>query len=181
MVSAPAAAQRPSGTSELELSGQFVLRPGGAERVLTAGDVDGDGREDAAVVEEDGSVVRVLLADAGTPGLRGFRITGADVDDDVPLRAGAAGDVNGDGLGDLVVPGADTDTGSGGLHVVLGRRTPRDADLSRPEQRDLTLRGADGDTPAAAAGDVNGDGIGDLLLGPPEDYDEDFEVEGGER
>ena len=167
--------------SELELSGQFVLRAGAAERVLVTGDVDGDGREDAAVVEEHGTAVRVLLADPGTPGLRGFRIRGAAVDDDVPVHAGAAGDVNGDGLADLLVPSAYTSTGSGGLHVVFGRRAPRDVNLARPEQRDLTLRGADGDTPVSAAGDVNGDGIGDLLLGPSEGYGEERRLDEPER
>ena len=174
LVVAPAAAQQPrvTGTAEIETSASFGLRAlEDADRVSTLGDVDGDGRRDAAIADEQAEVARIVLAGDGPVGLRGFRIRGAEAAD---LTDGVydAGDLNGDGLADIAVttdvPGDGVDI----LAIVFGRRDPRDVDLGRPEQRDVTLRGADDEPRAAAAGDVNGDGIGDLIVGSGDTGDE---------
>jgi Ca2+-binding RTX toxin-like protein len=168
LLATPAAGQRPSGPADLETSASFVLR--GIEDVdvvAALGDVDGDGRRDAAVAEDDGDTVRVLLSGEGAPGTRGFRIAGTDVEDLVTPED--AGDVNGDGLADVVVPvgqGEFDDYEDGGRAVVVfGRRAPQDVDLRRPEQRDLTIELPTGEGEVAGAGDVNGDGLDDLVAG----------------
>jgi hypothetical protein len=81
------------------------------------------------------------------------------------------GDLDGDGLGDLFVgaPGADTAGPDAGAVVVLFGPGAGDLTLSARDA-DANFFGAPGDRfgdTLAAAGDVDGDGIGDLLLGAP--------------
>jgi Ca2+-binding RTX toxin-like protein len=160
LAATPSQAQQPrlTGVADLETSASFGLRAlEDADQVTALGDVDGDGRRDAAIVDTMAEVARVVLAGDGPPGLRAFRIRGVD-DEDLQDSLADAGDVNGDGLADIAAATDDE------VVIVLGSRAPRDVDLGRPEQRDVTLIGP-GDTPRArAAGDVNGDGIGDLLV-----------------
>jgi Ca2+-binding RTX toxin-like protein len=154
---APAAAQRQSGLAELDAQAAFNLRGvEDADGVATVGDVDGDGRVDAAIWTEDDDDVRIVLAGDPVPGLRGFRIRGVRSFQSPPLSA--AGDVTGDGLADMVA-----EVAYGVVAVVPGRRDPRDVDLRRPEQRAIALGGPDL-TAGTAAGDVNGDGTADLLV-----------------
>ena len=91
------------------------------------------------------------------------------------LRAIAGGDVNGDGQADLIVgaPMADgpddSQPDAGEAYVVFGPRPGETLDLSR-DKPDVTIFGASaGDflSFAAGAGDVNGDGFADILLGAP--------------
>lgn len=84
----------------------------------------------------------------------------------------AGGDVNRDGLGDLLV-GSPADNNEGGgragsVALVLGRRYNWDR-VATIDDADTTFVGEFGDDCAgasvAAAGDVNGDGIDDILVG----------------
>ena len=87
----------------------------------------------------------------------------------------AAGDVNGDGFGDLLIgaDGADPNgSASGASYVVFGQAGGFDANLNLS-----TLNGSNGfkingeaagdgsGISVSAAGDVNGDGVGDLIIG----------------
>src|SRR5690242_1167155 len=74
-----------------------------------------------------------------------------------------AGDVNGDGFSDLVV-GIPTAAGGGEVDVYLGS-----ADGSLTLQRQLTSgeAGSSFGAAVACAGDVNGDGYDDIIIGQP--------------
>ena len=125
-----------------------------------------------------------LYPAGGGDGSRGFVLTGIDVYDVVGGSVSAAGDVNGDGVGDLIVgaPGADTPEhyASGESYVVFGSTLgfPAIVPLGTlyplgggDGSRGFVLTGIDSSDGAggsvSGAGDVNGDGADDLIIGAP--------------
>ena len=110
----------------------------------------------------------------------GFIIQG-DTDGDQLLAVSNAGDVNGDGIDDVIVgarQGDDGGTDAGEAYVIFGRTTGFGTAIGGRRVIDLTSLSASdgfiiqGDTAGdragqsvSAAGDVNSDGIADLLVG----------------
>ena len=136
-------------------------------RVQTDFDVDGDGTTDRSE--------RALSSLNGT---NGFILTGIDEDDRSGLSVSSAGDVNGDGYDDLIIGawGADPngDRGAGETYLVYGGAsapgTEGVLDLSDLDGTNgFILTGIDaGDQSGfsvSSAGDVNGDGYDDLIIG----------------
>ena len=114
-------------------------------------------------------------------GTNGFILTGIDAGDDSGFSVSSAGDVNGDGYDDLIIGATgvgsvegeyDTILGPGEAYVVYGGATGADLTLDRSTldgTRGFALTGiANGDTlgiSVSSAGDVNGDGYDDLIIG----------------
>jgi hypothetical protein len=88
------------------------------------------------------------------------RVTGA-AGDALGSSVAAAGDVNGDGLADVIL-GAP---GKKRAVVVLGSRTRRTADAAKLGTRGWTISGASIGSVVAGVGDVNADGVDDVAVG----------------
>ena len=156
--------------------------------VSGAGDVNGDGLADLIIgarfashggesIAGESYVVFGKTDDApvdlGNLGAAGFRIDGIDSGDESGFSVSGAGDVNGDGLADLIVgaKGADPggDSAAGESHVVFGKADNAPVDLGNLGAGGFRIDGIDsGDLSGfsvSGAGDVNGDGLTDLMVG----------------
>ena len=126
-----------------------------------------------------------MVIDLATLGAaQGFIIQGDVLRDRAGLSVSSAGDVNGDGFADLIVgapSGDDAGLRAGEAYVVFGRaggigvvdgagRQVIDLTTLSPAQGFIIQGDAAGDyagTSVSAAGDVNGDGFDDLIIGAP--------------
>jgi hypothetical protein len=114
---------------------------------------------------------------AGLDGDTGFRIDGVAADDQSGFSVASAGDVNGDGIGDIIVGAWRADiagrinTGAG--YVVFGKaQFSATMDLgSLNGTNGFRLEGIDPSDQTgrsvASAGDVNDDGYDDVIIGAP--------------
>jgi hypothetical protein len=162
--------------------------------VSSAGDVNGDGIDDLIIgaLSADGNGISsagqsyVVFGsnsgfDAGLDlselnGSNGFAINGIGAYDDSGLSVSSAGDVNGDGFDDLIIGALTADgnglTDAGQSYVVFGSNSGFGAGLDLS-----TLNGSNGfaingiaaddrsGRSVSSAGDVNGDGFDDLIIG----------------
>lgn len=163
----PGFASRPHGAYAGEQSGDMF-----GWSVSAAGDVDGDGLDDFVVGAwmsdgggaNSGRAYLYLGAPSSKPHLD-LVLTGQASYENFGSAVAKAGDLNADGFGDLVVGGPALDfpaNSAGRAYVFLGG-------LDRDQISDLTLAGQSlGDTygvSVCGAGDVNGDGYDDLVIG----------------
>jgi hypothetical protein len=84
------------------------------------------------------------------------------------VAVAGAGDANGDGYSDLLIGASSTDhagTDAGTAYLVLGGQGPTGASLSTAIQYSGMAAGDNAGYSVAGAGDANGDGYSDLLIG----------------
>jgi hypothetical protein len=178
--------------------------------VSSAGDVNGDGIDDLVVgtpFRSDGSTYsgeayvvfgstsgfgttdidgRQAIDLASLSAAQGFIIEGSVYQARTGRSVSSAGDINGDGIDDLIVGAPYGDDGggnSGEAYVVFGsasgfgttdgrgRQVIDPASLSTADG--FVIQGGSGDyagNSVSAAGDVNGDGFDDLIVGAPRHY-----------
>ena len=164
--------------------------------VGAAGDVNGDGFDDFIIGSPyarftDGDVYVVFGKSGGFAGLylgdldpdEGFRIMGkTGAHDYAGLSVSGAGDVNGDGFADIII-GAPYADGGGQAFVIFGKASGFGTiDLSNlAASAGFIIQGAAAGDYAgfsvSAAGDFNGDGFDDILVGAP-DADNNHELAG---
>ena len=155
---------------------------GRADLVVSAPQLDADGVRysdtGAAYVvygaAGDAKGGRVDLGAIDTAGSRGFSIKGAAAGDHLGHAVSGAGDVNGDGYADVIVSARQADGAAGAdageSFVVFGGPDLGAISLSdlRAGTGGFVITGAEaGDlsgTTVSAAGDVNGDAFGDLIV-----------------
>lgn len=157
-----------------------------AGSAVSGGDINGDGYTDLLIAAPDAGspgaaqagAVYVVFGGAHAGGApldlatlaasHGFRIDGLGAGDQLGMSLSAAGDINGDGLADLVLGTAATRSGAA-VYVVFGSRTGFGTSFDL-----ATLNGDNGfrivseagaaDVRVGVGGDVNGDGYDDVLI-----------------
>lgn len=179
------------GTNGFRLSGEGSYDLSGWS-VDTAGDVNGDGFDDvlvgAAFADVNGpnsgaayvvfgkqSGFSANLNLAALNGTNGFKLPGIRANDHTGLWVSTAQDVDNDGFDDLLVgaPGSDGAV-PGSAYLVFGKAAGFQAEVNLAD-----LAGGDGfringfvagdllGDSVSAAGDMNGDGWGDIIIGAP--------------
>ena len=171
----------------IDLASASSTRVVGARTVARAGDVNGDGYDDVLVADYafNNSTGAVWVVFGGpalgdnlnplTPGFRGFSIYGGAAGDTAGLAVSAVDDVNGDGKDDIAIgaPWSDSSNGnaSGNVYVIFGKADTGAISLGALGDQGYRIVGRVGSELAgwsvAGAGDVNGDGHPDVVLGAP--------------
>ncbi|MBN2549710.1 MAG: FG-GAP repeat protein [Anaerolineales bacterium] len=148
--------------------------------VSTAGDVNGDGYADVIVgantynggTTDQGLVDVYLGTDSGLSDTRQRRLLGGSVDAWFGFSVGAAGDVNGDGFGDIIIGSPlyeNAQTEEGRALVYLGTWDGIGAtDYWKVEGNGNYAHYGNS---VFTAGDVNADGYSDVIIGAPGRHD----------
>jgi VCBS repeat-containing protein len=159
--------------------------------IMAISDLNGDGKMDVVVGapgnDQGGAnagAVYVVWGKSSTgivnlstvaAGTGGFKIIGADGGDSAGSAIGVTTDMNGDGKAEILIGTKDNTLGgnnSGAVFVVFGKATGAAVDLNTVAAGTggFVITGVSQDDAGAAVsglGDINGDGLGDILIAAP--------------
>ncbi|MBN3921969.1 MAG: FG-GAP repeat protein, partial [Nostoc sp. NMS4] len=177
-----------NGTNGFAINGikqfDFSSRP-----VSNAGDINGDGIDDLIIGaygasrngEESGQSYVVFgsksrfspqLNLSTLNGTNGFTINGINPGDFLGRSVSSAGDINGDGIDDLIIRASGVNKEPGQSYVLFGSKSSFSSQFnisSLNGTNGFTINGINSsdlsNTSVSSAGDINGDGIDDLIIG----------------
>ncbi len=146
------------------------------------GDINGDGFDDivigAAGANDNSGISYVIYGSSNLANIdlsaftssQGFLIYGNDTDYRSGLRVSKAGDINGDGYPDILIGAYVASSNAGKTFIIYGNKTNIDIELSslRTYQGFIVQGENVGDYSSysvSSAGDFNGDGYDDILIG----------------
>jgi predicted secreted protein len=163
--------------------------------VSSAGDINDDGLADLLVsayyndvAGTESGMTYVVLGKTGDTAVNlssiknnigGFAIKGENAQDKSGVSVSSGGDINGDGIGDIIIGAIIAGTGnsypaSGRTYVVFGRTTANATiDLGQIASGVggfailSNITNEQSGHSVSSAGDINGDGLADIILGAP--------------
>jgi len=150
-----------------------VIGSGMGTDMVEVGDLDGDGYSELAVSApyQDAGVVYLLKAPTDDSVEVWATLLGGSTGDDAGVSL-SAGDLDGDGISDLVIGAMSEETQAGRVHVVAGSAINSGIyeieGLETVSYGGATVYGNAG-TSVASGHDVNGDGLDDIVVGGPGD------------
>ncbi len=182
------------GQNGFVVNGGDVSFEGSGLSVGTSGDINGDGVDDIIIgarfaknpsgVQAGASYIifgsstnfPTSIDPSNLDGNNGFAVYGINSNDRFGESVGFAGDVNGDGIDDIIIGASlaerDTVTNAGACYVLFGRTTgfPATVDAATISgDTGFVIKGIAAEDRAgdavSTAGDINGDGIDDILVG----------------
>ncbi|MFM7365692.1 MAG: DUF4114 domain-containing protein [Cuspidothrix sp.] len=179
--------------SELDIEDGFAINGQGVEQsgfsVSKAGDINGDGIGDLIIGARDGGTnytgkayvvfgkdgkfeSNINLADLD--GSNGFTINGISESSNLGWAVSALGDINNDGIDDIIVTASNANESKGQAYVIYGSKDPFGSsfDLSSLNSDNgfvidgLATDGQFGYS-VRGTGDINDDGVNDFIIGAP--------------
>lgn len=176
---------RSDGSAGAHFTGEAPNDLAGAS-IAGVGDVNGDGFGDLLIGApsndsgpgNDGGAAYLVLGGLNGLGLSTrlgqgsiIEYTGEAASDNAGVSVAGAGDVNGDGFDDLLIGANLNDDGgadAGAAYLILGSASPTGGDLALLGIEYMgEATGDQAGISVAGAGDANGDGFSDLLIGAP--------------
>ena len=151
--------------ADVTMTGQAVGYGFGIS-VSTAGDVNGDGFSDVIAGESYFSSGKAYIFFGGSTmnNNADVTMTGEAANDQFGKSVSTAGDVNGDGYSDVLVGAIGYSAFTGRVYIFFGN-------FSMNNLADVIMTGEGGNTSfgnsVSSAGDVNGDGYSDIVVGAP--------------
>lgn len=159
--------------------------------VSSAGDINGDGINDLVVGgnynPNNGNTKCYVIFGSKAPwksplehsslnGNNGFTINGGILSDSSRFVGSGIGDVNGDGIDDLIIGAYNSNFWAGRSYVIYGSKSSWNSTLDLSNIKGVNgfvLNGQANDysgSSVSGAGDINGDGIADFIVGAPGVY-----------